>query len=185
MRAGTSLLALAVALAAPASSRADDARWLALLSLRPMAGGGVIVPDAGPVRGEFALDVTAGVRVFRQRRGGRAWLLGPELGFSPVTRGDDVTVLWHFGAVFGYGSVPLHVAWAPRFVVGAVDRGDVLGVRNGLQVTALAGLGCMELSHQWLRGDAGDEHDVRLTVGVDVGMLVHRIMASASGFDRW
>lgn len=174
----------AALLLAPVAARAEGERWLAFFSLRAMGGGAAVFSSAGDVGGEFAADFSAGVRFFRARRDGRAWLLGPELGFSPLKRGDDITVLWQFGLSLGYGTIPLHVAWTPRFVVGAVDRADVLGVRNGILLTAFAGLACAELSHQYLHGADGDEHDLRVTLGVDVGMLVHRLIRSISDLQR-
>lgn len=183
MRFVTVPLAAALLLT-PALAQAEGERWLAFFSLRAMGGGAAVIPSTGDAGGEFAADFSAGVRFFRARRDGRAWLLGPELGFSPLKRGDDITVLWQFGLSLGYGTIPLHVAWTPRFVVGAVDRADVLGVRNGILLTAFAGLACAELSHQYLRGATGDEHDLRVTVGVDVGMLVHRLIRSISDLQR-
>lgn len=164
---------------------AQDQRWLTFLSLRPMGGVGAAIPSAGNASAEFAADVTAGVRIFRQRRDGRAWLLAPEVGFSPVTRFDDVTVLWHFGVAIGYGTVPLHVALTPRFVVGAVGEREALGVRGGVMLTALAGLACAELSYQHLWTGDVREHDVRLTVGVDAGMIAHVLVRSISSLSRW
>jgi hypothetical protein len=169
----------------PREGRAQESRWLTFLSLRPMLGAAVVAPEQGAASGEFAADVTAGLRVFRQRRDGRAWLLGPEVGFSPVTRGGDVTVLWHAGLAVGYGTVPLHVAWTPRFVVGAVGDREALGFRSGVMLTALAGLACVELSYQNLWSGAAREQDVRLTVGVDAGMIAHVLVRSISNLSRW
>jgi len=179
----TSALALALCLAR-ASAHAQESRWITLFSMRAMGGGALVAPSQGAVSGEFAGDLTAGVRFFRQQANGRAWLLGPELGFSPLRRGEDVTVLWQFGLTVGYGTVPLHVAWTPRFVVGPVDRDHVIGLRHGILLTTLAGLACVELSHQYLRGDTTDENDVRLTVGVDMGMIAHRLIRAISGGGR-
>jgi len=176
-------LSLAVALAG-ATVSAQDSRWITLFSMRAMGGGALLVPSQGELAGEFAGDLTAGVRFFRERANGRAWHVGPELGFSPLRRGDDFTVLWQFGLTVGYGTVPLHVSWTPRFVVGPVDRDRVLGLRHGILLTTLAGLACVELSHQYLRGDATEENDVRLTVGVDMGMIAHRLIRAISGGGR-
>lgn len=176
-------LCLAVVLAG-AHASAQDSRWITLFSLRAMGGGALRVPSQGALAGEFAGDLTAGVRFFRERPNGRAWHVGPELGFSPLRRGDDITVLWQFGLTVGYGTVPLHVSWTPRFVVGAVDRDEVIGLRHGLLLTTLAGLACVELSHQYLRGDTTEENDVRLTVGVDMGMIAHRLIRAISGGGR-
>ncbi len=178
------IVGLALALAAP-EARAQESRWLTFFSVRPMLGAALVIPGAPPIQGEFAADVTVGLRIFRQRRDGRAWLLAPEVGFSPLKRSEDVTVLWHAGVAIGYGTVPLHVAWAPRFVLGAVGERGAYGVRNGVMLTALAGLVCAELAYQYLWTDGDNEHDLRMTVGVDVGMLVHVLMRSISDLSRW
>jgi hypothetical protein len=151
-----------------------------------MFGGAAVVPDTPPARAEFAADFSVGLRVFHQRRSGRAWLLGPEVGFTPLKRGDDITVLWHFGLTLGYGTIPLHLAFTPRFVTGAVDTSRALGLRNGLALTAFAGLVCAEIAHQHLwYDDGGGEHDLRVTLGVDAGMLVHVLMRAVSGLHGW
>jgi hypothetical protein len=176
-------LALAAALAG-ATAGAQDARWIPLFSVRAMGGGALVAPSQGALGGEFAGDLTAGVRFFRQGARGRAWHLGPELGFAPLQRGEDVTVLWQFGLAAGYGTVPLHVSWTPRFVVGAVDRDQVVGLRHGILLTTFAGLACVEVAHQYLRGDTTEEHDLRVTVGVDMGMIAHRLIRAISGGSR-
>jgi hypothetical protein len=98
-----------------------------------------------------------------------------------MQRGPDITALWQFGVTAGYGTVPFHVSWTPRFVVGAVDREQVIGMRHGVLFTALAGLACIEVAHQYLRGEGGEGHDLRVTVGVDMGMIAHRLIRSISG----
>ena len=60
----------------------------------------------------------------------------------------------------------------------------MIGLRHGLLLTTFAGLACVELSHQYLRGDATEENDVRLTVGVDMGMIAHRLIRAISGGGR-
>lgn len=186
MRRAVSSAALVIALSLTSrEALAQDQRWITFLSLRPMGGVGAVIPSSGSASAEFAGDITAGLRIFRQRRDGRAWLIAPEVGFSPVTRFDDITVLWHFGVAVGYGTVPLHVALTPRFVVGAVGEREALGVRGGVLLTALAGLACAELSYQHLWTGDARENDVRLTVGVDAGMIAHVLVRSISSLSRW
>lgn len=158
--------------------RARESRWITLFSLRGMIGGAGVFSHQAEARGEFAFDLTVGLRFHRQRADGWTFILAPEVGFTPLQREEDITALWLMGASFGVGSPVFNLAWAPRFVVGAVGHESAVGMRNGVVLTAIAGLVCAEVSHQYLALDGGSENDVRVTIGADVGLFVHHLMRS-------
>lgn len=127
----------------------------------------------------FALDVHTGAAVFlgphhyrvNDEKSDQLVLL-PEVGYS-----FDKSTLHAFsaGVGVGYGGLLVYGALTPRFVVGMLNGDRVLGVRTCLS-TQLFSMLNIELSHQFLSGTDLLRHDVRFTVGLDLGHLAARVL---------
>lgn len=146
-------------------------------SLRVAFGGALaLAPDAG---GAFLLRGTIGSRVFLPTCDSNHWVLGSDFGVDATWgMGQRDATLLSMGFTTGHLWGLMGVAWAPRVLYGWRDGGDTAwGVRNGIRVLLVGGLFDVEVAHQYVAGDLGDEHQMQLAVGMDLGLVGH-ILAS-------
>lgn len=184
----TALAALVVsapAVAQPAPSRTAPPEraiarspWWKLVSLRIMGGGSTVVGASSPF--EWAVDLHAGLRTFDPNRPPRYWVFGGDVGLSLGPRRGVTETLWTAGPGVSYGGLWFSVAWSPRVVFGALADGTALGLRNSLSACTFMGFACLDGSHQLLSTSSGVEHELRLTFGLDVGMLAQVIVRFAT-----
>lgn len=144
-----------------------------MFSLRLAFGGAFsLAPESGEA---FTLRGTIGSRVFFPTHHANGWLFGSEFG---------VDTTWGMGqrnaTLLSLGGMPGHlwglhgVGWVMRGVYGWRDGGEtVWGLRHGVRMLIVGGVFDLELSHQYLTGDSGDEHQISLSVGMDLGLIGH------------
>ncbi len=185
------LVVAAALLLAPAASPAQSRRarplaaptqppWRRMALLR-------VVGSVADVRGErlageaaWSLDVHAGMRLLVPTAPpGRYWSFGVDVGASLGPRAGESPTLWLGGLGVGYGTVWLMAFWSPRFVFGEVQGATAIGLRNTLSGCMFMGLACVEVAHQnlWLSG--ATQQDLRLSLGVDLGMMAQLIVQFA------
>lgn len=144
-----------------------------MFSLRVAFGGAfALAPESGNA---FALRGTIGSRVFFPTSNSNRWLFGSELGLD-TTWGMDQrnATLISLGAMPGHLWGLTGLGWTMRGVYGWRDSGEaVWGLRHGVRMLLVGGVFDLELSHQYLTGDGGDEHQVQFSVGMDVGLIGH------------
>lgn len=132
----------------------------------------------------FVLDLVLSTRVVLSR-GSTWWGLWPELGYA-LTAGEHTghEVSLGLGVSRGFNE-ELRLAYVPRVVVGA-DRGrPALGLRHGVVVMLGDNTWGAQLDHTWLATSAGtDAHDLRLTVFLDLGLLLARYVPGGSRNSR-
>jgi hypothetical protein len=185
----TALSALALtstAIAQPAPSRASrpvraetTAPWWKLVTLRLMGGASTVVgATSSPLA--WAVDLHAGLRTFDPNRPPRYWVFGGDVGLSIGPRHGAIEALWTAGPGVSYGGLWFSVGWSPRVVFGALADGTALGLRNSLSACTFMGFACLDGSHQFLSTGAGSEHELRLTFGLDVGLLAQVIVRFAT-----
>ncbi|MFO0606949.1 MAG: hypothetical protein U0324_27505 [Polyangiales bacterium] len=158
-------------LASPAAPRRRSV--VPMFSLRVAFGGGLaLTPESG---GDFLLRGTVGSRVFFPTSGADGWMVGSDFGVDATWGlGQRDATLLSLGPMVGHLWGLNGVAWAPRVLYGWRDGGDtVWGVRNGIRMLVVAGLFDVELAHQYVAGDLGDEHQMQLAVGTDFGLITH------------
>ena len=146
-----------------------------MLSLRVAFGGGLaLTPASG---GDFVLRGTVGSRVFFPTRGLDSWVLGSDLGVEREWGRDQRgSTLLSLGPTTGHLWGLTGIAISPRVVYGWRDQGDtVWGVRTGVRVLAVGGVFDLELAHQYVTGALGDEHQMSLAIGMDLGIVAHVI----------
>lgn len=146
-----------------------------------------VVGSVADVRGErvageaaWSLDVHAGMRLLVPTTPpGRYWSFGVDVGASLGPRAGESPTLWLGGLGVGYGTVWLMAFWSPRFVFGEVQGATAIGLRNTLSGCMFMGLACVEVAHQhlWLAG--ATQQDLRLSLGVDLGMMAQLIVQFA------
>ena len=124
----------------------------------------------------FGLDVLASVLV-GVHPGGRQFGLGPELGYSLRAPGLSHDLLGGISFVHGINVDYATIGVLPRAVLRVSDEGLALGARAGLWYDFRENGFSVELAYQWTRAlDPGrasvlDQHELRLSVGLDVLML--------------
>lgn len=160
--------------------------WNEIPKLRLALGPGWGVPSAEVVT-DLALSLAVGM-VARPSRSDdeRYFFLAPELAYSfrRFALGDEHA----FNAGLGLGlqvNTLFSLAYIPAFVVGRrpVSRGDrltdeaVVGLRHGLRLMFLSSILSLELSHQVVTvpSPAYALHDLRLCLGLDIGMLIYGV----------
>lgn len=124
----------------------------------------------GPHPAAFAFDVLASVMV-GLHPGYRQLGLAPELGYSLRTPRLEHRLLAGVGVVHGINAESWTVGWLPRVVAQLGDQTRGLGMRNGLWLNFAENGFSVELSHQWLRVGGADQHELQLTLGIDLAML--------------
>lgn len=122
-------------------------------------------------RSAFGFDVLAST-MFGLHGGYRQFGLAPELGYSLRVPRLEHRVLAGLGLVYGINAEVMTVGWLPRVVVQPDSRALGLGVRNGLWLNFAENGFSVELSHQWLRRGGIDQHELQVTLGIDLAMLV-------------
>lgn len=128
----------------------------------------------------WAIDLHAGMRLLVPTAPtGRYWSFGVDVGVSVGPRGHESPALWLGGPSVGYGTVWLMAFWSPRFVFGEVQGATAIGLRNTVSGCAFMGLTCLELAHQHLWVAGASQHDLRLSLGVDLGMVAQLIVQFA------
>ena len=97
----------------------------------------------------------------------------PELGYTLTAgahTGHEISA--GLGLSRGFNE-ELRLAWVPRVVAG-VDRGQpTLGLRHGLVAVFGDNAWGVQLDHTWLAAGPG-AHDLRLTVWLDIGLMMVR-----------
>lgn len=119
----------------------------------------------------FGFDALASV-MFGLHGGRRQWGLAPELGYSLRAPGVDHRLLAGLGVVYGINVEHATVGWLPRVVLQPETAALELGVRNGLWFDFAENGFSVELSHQWLQHGGQAQHELQLTLGLDVAMLM-------------
>lgn len=119
----------------------------------------------------FGFDALASV-MFGLHGGYRQWGLAPEVGYSLRTPGLEHRLLAGVGLVYGINAESWTVGWLPRVVVPPGAEGLGLGVRNGLWLNFAENGFSVELSHQWLHEGRVGQHELQVTLGIDLAMLV-------------
>lgn len=151
------------------SSRFTDRPPLIRPVLRVAPGFNARIADTH--RAAFGFDVLAST-MFGLHGGYRQWGLAPELGYSLRVPRLEHRVLAGLGLVYGINAEAMTVGWLPRVVVQPEPRALGLGVRNGLWLNFAENGFSVELSHQWLRRGGIDQHELQVTLGIDLAMLV-------------
>jgi hypothetical protein len=161
-------------------NRRARGEWRTLAMLR-VGGGLVLLRDTAFETTAWTVDVHAGVRFLDARQPGKAfWMFGGDLGISIGPRGNETIVLALGGPSVSYGSMWLSVGWSPRLVLGDVAEHRAVGLRNTVSLCVMFGLGCVDAAHQYLSIGEGSQHDLRLTMSVDVGMAAQFILQFAA-----
>jgi hypothetical protein len=143
-------------------------------------GGATTVLGAPPQAAlSWTLDLHAGLRLLSPERRAPHWIFGGDVGLSYGPREGVYETLWLGGPSVAYGGVWVSIGWSPRFVFGDLGTHGALGLRNTLSTCAFLGFVCLDASHQYLASEAGDRHDLRLSFGLDLGMLAQVIVQFA------
>lgn len=154
--------------------------WWKLATFRVMGGVANIRGDGIETTSSWTLDVHAGLRTFNPDRPSPYWIFGADVGFSLGPRGGETRPLWIGGPGVSYGGLWFSVGWSPRLVFGEVSGGTAFGLRNTLSGCTFMGFACLDASHQFLSTAQGQQHDLRLSFGVDLGMLAQVIVRFAT-----
>jgi hypothetical protein len=124
----------------------------------------------GPRYAAFGFDALASV-MFGLHGGRRQWGLAPEVGYSLRVPRLEHRVLAGLGLVYGIDTDSWTVGWLPRVVVQPDAQAPGLGMRNGLWFNFAENGFSVELSHQWLQRGGAVQHELQVTLGVDLAML--------------
>jgi hypothetical protein len=119
----------------------------------------------------FGFDTFASV-MFGLHGGYRQWGLAPEVGYSLRVPRLEHRLLAGLGLVYGINAESWTVGWLPRVVVQPDAQAIGLVVRNGLWFNFAENGFSVELSHQWLQRGGASGHELQLTLGIDLAMLV-------------
>jgi hypothetical protein len=125
----------------------------------------------GSHQAAFGFDVLAST-MFGLHGGYRQLGLAPELGYSLRTPTLEHRLLAGLGLVYGVNAEVATVGWLPRVVVQPDAQARGLGVRNGLWVNFAENGFSVELSHQWMQRAGVGQHELQVTLGIDLAMLV-------------
>jgi hypothetical protein len=118
----------------------------------------------------FGFDTFASV-MFGLHGGYRQWGLAPDVGYSLRVPRLEHRVLAGLGLVYGIDTDSWTVGWLPRVVVQPDAQAPGLGMRNGLWFNFAENGFSVELSHQWLQRGGAVQHELQVTLGVDLAML--------------
>ncbi len=148
---------------------------------------GLVLRPTDPPYAAFGLDMLGSVMV-GLHPGDRQFGLGPEVGYS--LRAPDLSHDLLGGISFVYGINVDHwtVGLLPRAVLRSSEDGLAAGVRTGLWYDFRENGFSVELSHQWTtsldpsRADVVDQHEIRLTLGLDFLMLAIVLSKARTGF---
>ena len=125
--------------------------------------------------GDFLLRGTVGSRTFFPTDGSNGWIVGSDFGVDATWGlGQRDATLLSIGPSVGHLWGLNGVGVAPRLLYGWHDGGDtVWGVRTGVRMLAVGGVFDVEVAHQYVAGDLGDEHQMQLAVGMDLGLVAY------------
>lgn len=151
------------------TSRFTDRPPLIRPVLRVAPGFNARIADSQ--RAAFGFDVLAST-MFGLHGGYRQLGLAPELGYSLRVPRLEHRLLAGLGLVYGINAEVATVGWLPRVVVQPDSQALGLGMRNGLWLNFAENGFSVELSHQWLRRGGLDQHELQVTLGIDLAMLV-------------
>ena len=123
----------------------------------------------------YTMDVLALARI-GLHPGAEQWGIIPEAGYT--LRTGDTEHQWSVGVglAWGMGMEYTTVAYMPRLVVDASHGATAYGMRNGLLWDPAENGFAVELAHQFLRRDDATLHDIRLSVSIDLALLVIAIL---------
>jgi hypothetical protein len=156
------------------------APWRRLALLRVVGSVADLRGDGLAGETVWSVDVHAGMRVLVPATPpGRYWSFGADVGASIGPRAGESPTLWLGGLGVGYGSVWLMAMWSPRFVFGEVQGATAIGVRNTLSACMFMGLACVDIAHQHLWLDRATQQDLRLSFGLDLGMVAQLLVQFA------
>jgi hypothetical protein len=124
----------------------------------------------GAHRAAFGFDALASV-MFGLHGGYRQWGLAPEVGYSLRVPRLEHRLLAGMGLVYGINAESWTVGWLPRVVVQPDSKAMGLGVRNGLWFNFAENGFSVELSHQYLQRAGVGQHELQITLGIDLAML--------------
>ncbi len=186
------LLALATALslvgatASAQSSRrrpapvAAQAPWRKMALLRVVGTVADVRGDGLAGEATWSVDAHVGMRlIVPTNPSGRYWSFGVDVGASLGPRAGEDATLWLGGLGVGYGTVWLMAFWSPRFVFGEVQGATAIGLRNTLSGCMFMGLACVEVAHQHLWLERTAQQDLRLSFGLDLGMVAQLLVQFA------
>ena len=162
------LLATLVATTLLSSPAWADPSWTVSPSARVSAGASM---TTGNDKVAAAGDVSGGVRVFAI--GTRGPFAQGELGYSYADNQASPHALT-VGTGLGYRLGTLGLSISPRLVIGLSE--SAVGVRTGFTAD-LVGAAFVELAHQYMAGDVGEAHSLRITAGIDIGLLFYILTA--------
>lgn len=157
----------------PAPTPPVELGYAPLPTLRFGFGTHIPMNDAAGQGLGFAFDLQGGVALVPRRTG---VMFLPELGYAydgSDTRGG------HFftgGAAAFYGDFSYGAGLSSRVLVGDSHGRFAYGVRTSLVFHVLVTLFMVEIGHQWVRDEAEDRHEIRLTVSVNPVTLVAGVL---------
>lgn len=125
----------------------------------------------GPRYAAFGFDALASV-MLGLHGGYRQWGLAPEVGYSLRAPRLEHRLLAGLGLVYGINAESWTVGWLPRVVVQPDAQAMGLGLRNGSWFDFAENGFSVELSHQWLQRGGVAQHELQVTLGIDLAMLV-------------
>lgn len=125
----------------------------------------------GSHRSAFGFDMLVST-MYGLHGGYRQWGLAPEIGYSLRVPRLEHRLLAGLGLVYGINAEAATVGWLPRLVVQPDAQARGLGVRNGLWFNFAENGFSVELSHQWLQRGGVGQHELQVTLGIDLAMLV-------------
>jgi hypothetical protein len=162
----------------PARDRRPRGRTISRFTDRPplirpvfRVAPGFSARPAGSHRAAFAFDMFLST-MYGLHGGYRQWGLAPELGYSLRTPRLEHRLLAGLGLVYGINAEAATVGWLPRLVVQPDAQAWGLGVRNGLWFNFAENGFSVELSHQWLQRGGVGQHELQVSLGIDLAMLV-------------
>ena len=169
--------------------------WLLALFLSlgaaPAAGGTFVLPSlrltAGPAAllpgGSVGAAVNLQAGVILRPVHGRSvlelldwgpivWVDGGYHGRPATAPSEPNLHLGGLGLAGGYGSIWIAADYGARFVAGSSDGQLALGLRHGAALNALFHVLRLEVAHQLLAVAGQIRHELQLTLGLDVGMIL-------------
>ena len=186
------LVVAAALLVAPAAAHAQSARrarppaatsqapWRRMALLRVVGTVADVRGDGLAGEATWSVDAHVGMRlIVPTNPSGRYWSFGVDVGASLGPRAGEDPTLWLGGLGVGYGTVWLMAFWSPRFVFGEVQGATAIGLRNTLSGCMFMGLACVEVAHQHLWLERTAQQDLRLSFGLDLGMVAQLLVQFA------
>jgi hypothetical protein len=130
-------------------------------------GAGASFADAPENRLAAAGDLGAGLRLYKVGTNGPFGHIALDYAYADNIASPHSLAL---GTGLGYRLGTLGVSLTPRLVVGLSESS--VGTRPGIALDWLS-FAYAEVAYQYLPDDAGPDHSVRLTAGIDIGVLLY------------